>query len=502
MSYAGLGQTSTAMMPAATVGRSTSRHEAGGAVRVPATWAQRAANAGNRYNNSSAPLIAVDGRAGPITIAALRTLSHQFSSDQPVTNDPPTSRVTDNVIIPVALETALAARRFVPDPPVSSATRRTTTTTRTTTSGGTTTTPVTTPIPGATPAATPADEVILDEGSSSGVRGLIAQYGIWPWAIGGAALVGLGLWFLAGGGMRANRRRVRKNYAYEHMSHPGSYDPRGRPTRNRITPAQRRRISKKSFVFPSRRAWPIDNARRAYAAIQFLRMGRVRSASDFNEIRNAVIRRYPDVWAIYGKNLTWERSKASKAKRQKTKARRTTRGARRRIAANGYRGPGFKRVPRVGTRVVFDPNPASLALYSTHPRVGEAGTVQTVAGPGGPMRAMRGPGGGLVYVDWDESRFQGVSLHDLSKSVAKNSTVSRAWRDSGGTIHFGDWIVPALGSSRFKTKKQADDYAKWFMGLYPGVFGTKVVKERSRSRRGAFSYQVYIRSLGKMEGLR
>jgi len=209
MSYAGLGQTS-AMTPAATVGRSASRYEAGGAVRVPASWAQRAANAGNRYNNSSAPLIAVDGRAGPITIAALRTLSRQFSSDQPVTNDPPTSRVTDSVIIPVALETALAARRFVADPPASSATRRTTT--RTTAGGGTTTTSE--PLPGATPAATPADEVILDEGSSSGVQGLIARYGIWPWVAGGTALAGLGIWFLMGGGagsVRANRRRVRRN---------------------------------------------------------------------------------------------------------------------------------------------------------------------------------------------------------------------------------------------------------------------------------------------------
>lgn len=82
----------------------------------------------------------------------------------------------------------------------------------------------------------------------------------------------------------------------------------------------------------------------------------------------------------------------------------------------GFRAPGFKRPPRVGTRVVFDPNPASMALYSTHPRVGEAGTVRPVAMGGGRSAAyMRGPGGGLVYVDWDESRFQGVSLHDLSK---------------------------------------------------------------------------------------
>lgn len=223
MSYAGLGQ----VIPSATVGRDSSRYESGGAVRVSARWAQRAVNAGNRYNSGSAPLIAVDGKAGPITIAGLRALSRQFASDQPVTNDPPTSRVTDRVIIPVALETALAARNFVPDPPVSSATRRSTSSTSTSA-------PVTESIPGATPAATPADEVILDEGSSAG-WGLIARYGIWPWVAGGTALVGVGIWFLLGGGtgasMRANRRRrVKRNdgggyeLVYQTGGHGGPYE--------------------------------------------------------------------------------------------------------------------------------------------------------------------------------------------------------------------------------------------------------------------------------------
>jgi hypothetical protein len=290
----GMGQVSTA--PVAVVGRDSSRYEAGGAVRVSARWAQRAANAGLRYNNPFAARIVVDGRAGPITISTLRNHSHQFSSDQPVTNDPPTSRITDRVIIPVALEARLATLPFVPDPPASSATHTTTPSTSATTP------PVTVPIPGATPAS-PADAVILDEGSSGG---LVARYGIWPFVIGGTALAGLGVWFLMGGGSRMRA--------------------------NRITPRQRARLPKKAFVFPGRRAWPIDNARRAYAAIQFLRMGRVRSASDFNEIRNVVRRRFPDVWAIYGKNLTWDRAKAAKARR--TSRRRSTRGAARRMVAN------------------------------------------------------------------------------------------------------------------------------------------------------------------------
>ena len=208
MSYAGLGQVS-----GATVGRDGTRHESGGSVRVSARWAQRAANAGLRFDRTPplAPLIGVDGKAGSVTIGALRALSHRMiaTADGPVLNDPPlsgTTRWSPNVIMSTALESALARLAPVSDPPLSSATRRATT--RTTTTGSSTTT--TEPVPGATPVA-PADEIILDEGSSSGAGGLIARFGIWPWAIGGAALVGVGLWFMSGGGMRANRRRVRRN---------------------------------------------------------------------------------------------------------------------------------------------------------------------------------------------------------------------------------------------------------------------------------------------------
>lgn len=174
-----------------------------------------------------------------------------------------------------------------------------------------------------------------------------------PVVIGGMALLGIGAFVMmrrrpVSANKRRKRRRsrrssakkssrrrgVRGNYAYEHISHPDKYPVR----KNRITKAQRARMSKKSFVFPSRRAWPINNARRAYAAIQFLRMGRVGSASDFNEIRNAVRTRYPRVWDIYGRNLTWERSKAAKAKAKasRSRSRRSRRGGARRtrMAAN------------------------------------------------------------------------------------------------------------------------------------------------------------------------
>src|SRR5260221_14556747 len=107
MSYArGLGQD---IIPLATVGVDRTRRPSGSSVSVDARWAQRAVNAGMRYNNSDAPLIAVDGMAGNATLTGLRTLSHQFANDAPVTKDPATSTAswTSRVIIPAALETRL-----------------------------------------------------------------------------------------------------------------------------------------------------------------------------------------------------------------------------------------------------------------------------------------------------------------------------------------------------------------------------------------------------------
>lgn len=71
--------------------------------------------------------------------------------------------------------------------------------------------------------------------------------------------------------------------------------------------------------------------------------------------------------------------------------------------------------PREGTRVRFSPNPASYALYSDPPPVGDEGRVTTVLVPGGRRTYMRGPGGGLVYVNWNRKGVQGVALQDLEK---------------------------------------------------------------------------------------
>lgn len=100
---------------------------------------------------------------------------------------------------------------------------------------------------------------------------------------------------------------------------------------NRLTARQRARIPLKAFVFPERRAWPINSSRRAYAATQMMRLGRVRSASDFNAIRNTIRTRYPKVWNLFGRSVTWDKTKAAK-----TRARRSSHRGRRSVglAAN------------------------------------------------------------------------------------------------------------------------------------------------------------------------
>lgn len=76
---------------------------------------------------------------------------------------------------------------------------------------------------------------------------------------------------------------------------------------------------------------------------------------------------------------------------------------------------------REGTRVRFEPIPASYALYSSPPARGATGSVTTVSfgGGGGRRTHLPGPGGGLVYVKWDDGSFQGVSSIDLVKLSSK-----------------------------------------------------------------------------------
>ncbi len=74
-----------------------------------------------------------------------------------------------------------------------------------------------------------------------------------------------------------------------------------------------------------------------------------------------------------------------------------------------------------GLRVVFSPNPASLALYSYRvPERGAHGTVTAVRTAGGVRTYLDGPGGGLVYVRWDgHGLVCGISMRDLKLEPAE-----------------------------------------------------------------------------------
>ena len=76
-----------------------------------------------------------------------------------------------------------------------------------------------------------------------------------------------------------------------------------------------------------------------------------------------------------------------------------------------------------GLRVVFSPNPASLALYSYRvPERGAHGTVTAVRTAGGVRTYFDGPAGGLVYVRWDgHALVCGISMRDLKLEPTEDS---------------------------------------------------------------------------------
>jgi len=126
---------------------------------------------------------------------------------------------------------------------------------------------------------------------------------------------------------------VRSAYVLDRVGHSHlTLEPRdrGRLQANaRLSAAQRSRLPAHVFVFPRRRAWPIENARAARAAIQHLQMGHVASASDYLAIMSFVRKHFPGVWRQYGGKLAWSKSKAAKTKartsRRKAAHRRTSR---------------------------------------------------------------------------------------------------------------------------------------------------------------------------------
>lgn len=157
----------------------------------------------------------------------------------------------------------------------------------------------------------------------------------WPAIVGWAAVVvtGTGIfWAVTRGGsaraVAANRRRTSRRRPRRRAS-------RRRVSRN-LSAAARRRISKSDFVFPERRAWPLDSKKRAKAAISYLHMGRVSGKSEYLAIRNAIIRKYGMSFWRDSNGPSWSKVEKAKSKRRRSrKSKRKT--SRRKVAANRRR---------------------------------------------------------------------------------------------------------------------------------------------------------------------
>ncbi|HEY5656653.1 MAG TPA: hypothetical protein VIY27_02580 [Myxococcota bacterium] len=144
-------------------------------------------------------------------------------------------------------------------------------------------------------------------------------------AIGAVVILGIVVagWAAAPELAARRRRRVTPNRRRSRTSKKKSSR---RTSRNALTKRQRAAIPKRLFVFPKRRAWPLNTKRRARAAISYMHMGRVKSAADFNKIRNKVRCLWPDVWDEYGRGkVSWEKVKRAKAKRARSRRRRPSR---------------------------------------------------------------------------------------------------------------------------------------------------------------------------------
>jgi len=102
----------------------------------------------------------------------------------------------------------------------------------------------------------------------------------------------------------------------------------------RLTESQRAKLPLSVFVFPERRAFPLESEAAAYDAIRMLRLGRVKSASDFKAVTDAIRREYPAVWKKYGAGLSWPKTKAAKALGSKRRAATVAKKRTSRMAAN------------------------------------------------------------------------------------------------------------------------------------------------------------------------
>lgn len=217
---------------------------------------------------------------------------------------------------------------------------------------------------------------------------------------------------------------------------------------NGLTKAKRRRMSRKSFVFPARRAWPLDSQKRAKAAISYMHMGRVGTKSDYLAIRNEIIRRYGmGFWRDAG-GPSWEKIARAKTKRTRSRRRRTTR----RVAANR----GRKKRRRMTANHRRDPR---LPDY-------EGGIRRIMAGKGGapPWRAP------VVFaVTWRNEH--GVEIEAM---IYTNRTHQKWWYREGVVNSHRDSNRDATTSIR-TAQKWADG-----MAAMAGVAAPQVMKGRKR----------------------
>lgn len=107
-----------------------------------------------------------------------------------------------------------------------------------------------------------------------------------------------------------------------------------------------------------------------------------------------------------------------------------------------------RKCPREGTRLKFDANPASAALYSPPiPQQGEVGTVVSIPLPGaGRKTCTGGHNQDLVYVNWPSVGVMGVARADVTKSSGKGPrSLQVNGLDLAGTAPIpkgdGPWVI-------------------------------------------------------------
>lgn len=228
-------------------------------------------------------------------------------------------------------------------------------------------------------------------------------------------------------------------------------------TPNALTDAQRAKLPKSVFVFPERRAWPLDKPSRAYDAVRMLRLGRVSNASDFNKIRNAIRTRFPAVWAEYGKTLTWDRVKRAKGKartsRAATVARKQRRASRRgaRIAANAAK----KRTSKKADKPKFSELGALMAVGVVRESVSPK---KADVLPTGVMAQFKRLPPGIYKYGWGPKK--GTVIQRFKSASLKGAiTSTRIGAKSVGEYH---WVVDNFDPSFPVVIRGIDDHGRTF----------------------------------------